>query len=301
MFNSESYIIEFLKRLRTQVENITNDYEIVLVNDGSPDRSFEISKELAEHDNRIIIIDLSRNFGQHRALMTGLRYAKGDLVFFIDCDLEIEPEVLELFYERFITEVNCDVVFGVQKRRKASLFQNICGNMFYKIIKFLSDYDLPANVVAARLMTRRYVESLLLHTEREIFMSGLFFITGYKQVKVDIEKKYKGKTTYSFSKRVQIFFNAISSFSKKPLEYIFYFGALVSTTSFGFILYLIFRWLFFSQPPKGWSSLIISVWFLSGLIILFIGIIGIYLSRIFSETKNRPYSIVKEVINGEYK
>jgi len=294
MYHSAPYLREFYERVKKEAERITFDYEIIFVNDGSPDDSLQVAVSIQENDPRVCVVDLSRNFGHHRAIMTGLEYTSGERVFLIDCDLEEEPELLGPFYDRFIQE-DCDVVYGVQKRRKGGLFERLSGGAFYRVLSFLSGDDMPRNIMTARLMSRRYVKSLLEHREREIYLGGLWHLTGYKQVPVEATKHSTSESTYSLRKKTAMAVNAITSFSDRPLIYIFYTGAALSFFSALFILYFMVRKLFLGIEVGGWTSLIVSVWFLGGLTILFIGIIGIYLSKVFIETKKRPYTIVRAV------
>jgi putative glycosyltransferase len=292
MYWSEAYLEEFYKRCKTEAQKITNDYEIIFVNDGSPDHSLQKAIELSERDDQVMVVDLSRNFGHHKAMMTGLSYTSGDLIFLIDCDLEEEPELLQIFYSR-LAEENCDVVFGVQKSRKGNFFEKWSGEVFYRFINYLSEIDMPRNIITARLMTRRYVNSLLEFREQEIFLAGIWYITGFNQIAVEVFKHSTSKTTYKLKNKVAIAINAITSFSNKPLLLIFNLGMTITVISFFYILYLVVRKVLYAQSLIGWTSLLVSVWFIGGLIISFIGIIGIYISKIFIETKNRPYTIVR--------
>lgn len=297
MYWSEAYLEEFYKRCKTEAQKITNDYEIIFVNDGSPDHSLQKAIELSERDDQVMVVDLSRNFGHHKAMMTGLSYTSGDLIFLIDCDLEEEPELLQIFYSR-LTEENCDVVFGVQESRKGNIFEKWTGEIFYRIINYLSEIEMPRNIITARLMSRRYVDSLLKFKEQEIFLAGIWYITGFNQIAVEVVKHSTSKTTYKLKNKVAMVINAVTSFSNKPLLLIFNLGMTITIISFFYILYLIVRKVFYAQSLEGWTSLIVSVWFIGGLIISFIGIVGIYLSKIFIETKSRPYTIIREIYGG---
>jgi len=294
MYHSAPYIEEFYERVSKSAQKITDDYEIIFVNDGSPDNSLDIAVSLHEKDSRVIVVDLSRNFGHHRAMMTGLGYARGEKVFLIDCDLEEEPELLGAFYEKFNNEA-CDVVYGIQKTRKGGAFERITGNLFYTVFNRLSGIRMPHNLVTARLMSARYVKSLLLYKERELFIDGIWHITGYKQIAVYVNKHSTSISTYSLRKKIAQSVNAITSFSDTPLIFIFYTGIFISSISALYILYLFARKMFSGVGISGWTSLIVSVWFLGGLTIFFIGIIGIYLSKVFVETKKRPYAIIRAV------
>jgi len=294
LYCSAAYLERFYVRARAAAEKVAPDFEIIIVNDGSPDDSLQIALSLQEMDPRIRVVDLSRNFGHHKAMMTGLTYATGDLVFLIDSDLEEEPELLETFYER-LRAAAADVVFGVQKKRKGKMFERLSGAVFFRAFNALSTDPLPRNVVTARLMTAKYVQALIQHRERETLIAGLWVITGFKQVALPVEKSHNPTSTYNLRRKLAHFVNAVTSFSSKPLELIFYLGCLILILSTLAALVLIIRKLFFGSLLVGWPSLIVSIWLLGGLTIFCLGIIGIYLSKIFIEVKQRPYTIVKQI------
>jgi putative glycosyltransferase len=299
LYCSAPYIHEFYERTKKEAEKITENYEIIFVNDGSPDNSLDIAIELYQQDKRLKIIDLSRNFGHHKAMMTGLSYAKGELIFLLDSDLEEEPELLSLFYAHYRKE-DVDVVYGVQKARKGNIFEKLTGEIFYKFFNWISSYPVPTNLITARLMSQRYVNALLEHKEREIFLAGIWAITGFKQVPLIVKKHSHSKSTYNFFSKLSIAINSITSFSNKPLIFIFYLGAIISSISGVAAIILIIRKLLFNILLAGWSSLIVSIWLLGGLTISSLGIIGIYLAKIFSETKQRPYTIVRNIYESKH-
>lgn len=299
LYNSAPYITEFYQRTKAAARQLVGEkYEIVLVNDGSPDNSLDIAVQLTENDGHVVVVDLSRNFGHHKAMMTGLAYAKGEKVFLIDSDLEEDPEWLIKFDEQMESE-SCDVVYGKQARRKGGLFERLTGQWFYWIFKALTGMALPENIVTARLMTRRYVDALLRHEEREIFLAGLWYITGFRQSPNIIKKHRASETTYTFRKKMSVLVNSVTSFSNAPLISIFYIGISISLFASTYIAYLIINWIFFVKALSGWTSVMASIWLLGGMIISFIGVVGIYLSKIFSETKQRPYTIVRQVYGGQ--
>jgi putative glycosyltransferase len=294
LYYSAPHLEEFYARACAAAQAITNDFEIVLVNDGSPDDSLQIALSLYEKAARVKVVNLSRNFGHHKAMMTGLDHANGELIFLIDSDLEEEPELLETFYVE-LKATEADVVFGVQQKRKGGLFERVSGTVFFKLFNFLSTHPIPQNVVTARLMTRNYVEALVQHRERETLIAGLWALTGFKQVSLPVRKHSKTSSTYSLRAKVAHLVNAITSFSSKPLVMIFYLGCSILLLSTIAAVDLIVRKLFFGALLQGWPSLIISIWLLGGLTIFCLGVIGVYLSKIFIEVKQRPYTIVKEV------
>lgn len=295
LYRSAPHLQEFYQRASAAATALAgDDYEIVLVNDGSPDDSLARAVKLSNGDEHVVVVDLSRNFGHHKAMMTGLKYATGDLVFLIDSDLEEEPEWLAPFSDQMARD-NCDVVYGVQGRRKGSFFERYAGQLFYRLFRLLSRLDLPDNITVARLMTRRYVDALVLHGEYEIFMAGLWVITGFDQRPQTVKKHSTSETTYSLRKKISQLVDSIVSFSNAPLVGIFVIGCAIFAVSGAYTSLLVVNWLFWSRPPTGYTSLIASVWLLGGMVIAFIGIVGIYLSKIYSETKRRPYTIVRRV------
>lgn len=294
LYRSAPYIEEFYNRICVEIEKVSNNFEIIFVNDGSPDNSLEIALLLHEKDKRVKVVDLSRNFGHHIAIMTGLSETKGAYIFLIDCDLEEEPELFSKFNEK-MQQVDADVVFGVQEKRKGKFFERISGAIFWRLFSLLSNYTLPENPLIARLMTRRYVNSLLRYRESEIFLAGLLAIVGFKQIPLSVKKHSKGSTSYTFRKKISHLVNAITSFSIAPLVFIFYLGVLIVTVSSCAVLWLIIKKIFFAEYLTGWPSLIVSVWLLGGLTIFCLGLMGIYLSKVFIEAKQRPRSIIRKI------
>jgi putative glycosyltransferase len=294
MYYSAPYLDEFHQRVTASVKEITNCYEIIFVNDGSPDDALAVAIRLHEKDQCVKIIDLSRNFGHHKAIMTGLTHAQGDLAFLLDCDLEEAPELLQDFYQTMMTS-NADVVYGVQKHRKGHYFERISGRMFYTLFNLLSNYPIPENLITARLMRKRYVSSLIQHKDQEIFLAGLLAITGFKQEPIHVNKDSKGSSAYSLKKKLSLFANSITSFSNKPLIFISYLGLTISLISSFAALYLIIQRVFFGVFLTGWPSLIVSIWLLGGITIFCLGVIGIYLAKVFMETKERPYTIIRQI------
>ncbi len=298
MFQSAPYLREFYRRAVAAAEPIASAFEIIFVNDGSPDDSLDFAVQLSQEDPRVRVVDLSRNFGHHKALMTGLTYAVGELVFLIDCDLEEAPELLAEFYPAMLSR-NADVVYGVQRRRKGSIFEKVSGAIFYTAFNLLADHKIPRNLIFARLMSRRYVDALIAHREREVFIQGLWSIAGFLQVGLPVDKTSKGSTTYTFWRKFSTMVNAVTSFSNAPLRYVLYLGSLVMMVSSVYGLYLFLHVMIFGSEVPGWASLMVSIWLLGGIMIFCIGVVGIYVSKVFSETKQRPYTVVREVYPAE--
>ncbi len=295
LYRSAPHLQEFHRRASAAARSLVgDDYEIILVNDGSPDHSLELAIALTREDSHATVVDLSRNFGHHKAMMTGLAHARGERIFLIDSDLEEEPECLLEFAAKMHAE-NADVVFGVQQHRRGGWVEKYSGLIFYHLFRMLTGVRQPDNIVTARLMTWRYTRALLRHREREVNIGGLWHITGFKQYAQPITKHSTSQTTYTLRRKISHFVNAITSFSNAPLVWIFYIGASISAAASAYTAYLVLNYWLLSKPVSGYTSIMASIWLLGGLIISFIGVIGIYLAKIYSETKRRPYTIVRQI------
>jgi putative glycosyltransferase len=293
LYKSAAYVEEFHRRASEAAQRVTDDYEIVMVDDGSPDNSLAIACALAASDSHVRVIELSRNFGHHKALMTGLDHARGELCFLIDSDLEEDPALLETFMEK-MQSTGCDVAYGFQETRKGDMMESAGGRVAWYLINKLYSIKIPANHCTVRLMRREYVDALLLHRESNVVIGGLWVITGFRQAGIPIAKGHRKESSYSTLLRLASFLNGITSFSTVPLHLMVAFGMIVSCVSFAFGILVILEKLV-RNTTVGWASLIVSIWFVGGIIVFCLGVIGIYISRIFVETKNRPYTIVRRV------
>jgi putative glycosyltransferase len=295
LYRSAPYIQEFYERVsRVAASQVGDSFELILVNDGSPDNSLDLAVQIAQRDSRVVVVDLSRNFGHHKAMMAGLGEARGERVFLLDSDLEEAPESLVSFMVQMDRDC-CDVVYGIQETRKGGWFERWSGAVFYTIFNWLSNIDHPRNLVTMRLMTKRFVDSLLLFREHEMVISCIWVIAGFDQRPQVIRKAQKKGTTYTLAKKFNHAVNAITSFSAAPLKMIFYTGLIIFFSSLTYSIWLIQQRMFAQQQVDGWTSVMVSIWLLAGLIILFIGVIGAYLSKIFMETKRRPPAIIRHI------
>ena len=295
LYQSADYVEEFHRRASAvAAHHAADSYELVFVNDGSPDDSLERAVALSRSDPHVVVVDLSRNFGHHKAMMTGLAYARGERVYLIDSDLEEEPEWFDAFLTRLEDE-RCDVVYGVQRNRKGGRFERWSGRMFYRLMNAISGFEMPTDMVTARLMTRRYVDALLRHEERELDIGGLWVITGFAQSACLVDKHHTSATTYSLRRRVALLIDSVTSFSSVPLVATFYIGVAIFIIAALFAAGIVLQWALLDRPVSGWASLIVSIWMIGAMIISFIGILGIYLGKMFVEVKQRPYTIVREV------
>lgn len=296
LYYSSQYLDEFYQRISKVAAAIDDNYEIIFVNDGSPDDSLETALLLLSKDNRIRIVDLSRNFGHYQAAMTGLEIARGETIFLIDVDLEESPEWLASFWKEMLKQPDVDVVYGVQEERKGRWFERVSGQFFYKTFNKLSDTKIPQNMVTARLMRKVYVNSILEYKEKNLFVPGLMHLAGFKQKGVGVKKAFKKTTTYTLQKKLKLLITSITSFSSKPLEYIavlgillMFLGILSGTTG------LIQGKLYTDESLVLFIASLMS--FFSGVILICLGIVGLYLSKIYQEVKDRPRVMIKQIYN----
>jgi putative glycosyltransferase len=300
LYQSSRYLEEFHRRMTATARAITDDYELIFVNDGSPDDSLEVAKGLLAGDDHIIVVDLSRNFGHHRAMMTGLERAKGEYVFLIDVDLEEHPENLSAFWDYLTTHAEADVVIGeMQTKKQGRLARRLASSWFYDLFNFLSHIKISNKELVSRLMRRTYVDSLISYQERELFIPGIWVHAGYNQHYLPAEKTFDGFSTYTMRRKLAMVVDAITSFSAKPLLMVFYTGMLFVIGAALVILYLIFNKLFFDYEILGWASLVAILFFIGGVIIFSLGIVGIYIAKIYTEVKQRPTSIVKAIYRAD--
>ncbi|MEM9281865.1 MAG: glycosyltransferase family 2 protein [Verrucomicrobiota bacterium] len=298
LYCSEEFVEEFYARIVAEAERITQDFEIIFVDDGSPDHSAEVVLKLLASDKRIRLIELSRNFGHHKAIFCGLSQARGELVFLIDVDLEEKPELLSKFYEKLQEDYDhIDVVYGYMNQRKGGLFERVFGSLFYFVLNSLTNLKIPKSPIMGRIMKADYVKALLQHQEYQVFIGGLMLIAGFHQVPIEVEKTSKGSTTYGFTRKILQALDAILSFSTKPLVCVCVFGILVAVISFVLLIWLVINRILYPEIPVGYSSLMLSIWFLGGITISSIGLVGLYVGKTFLQSKARPNYIVRSIHN----
>ncbi len=295
LFRAEAHVEEFYERCLASITKLTDSYEFVFVDDGSPDGSGRAVRDLIERDKSVRLVELSRNFGQHKALMAGLEVVQGDLVFLLDSDLEEPPELLEEFYRAMHESPDeIDVVYGYMEERKGGVAERAFGWLFYSLINVMSEIHIPESALAARLMTIGYVRNLVSYREMHVFLGGVFMLTGYRQIGVPATKTSKGKSTYNFGLRLTIAIDALLSFTNKPLTYVAALGLTMSSISFAVAL-LVF--VTHKSSTEAIWLVLASLWFLGGLIISSIGLVGMYVGRIFLQVKGRPNVVVKNIYN----
>jgi len=246
---------------------------------------------------QIKVIDLSRNFGHHYAIQVGLDYASGEYVFLIDNDLETSPRVLVDFYGEMNKDNSLDVVYGYQEVRKGLWLERLSGSVFWVLINKLSDTKIPHNILTERLMTKQYVEALLKMQDAKLFLGGMMYWVGFYQKGLPVKKGLRsGANTYSLKKRAELMLQAITSFSGKPLVWLFYFGLTISFFSTLFIVFLIMQKIIYQEEVQlGWTSIVAINVLILGVISTFLGIIGIYIYKIFRQVQGRPNAIIRRI------
>ena len=298
LYKSKIFLDVFLKEILLAINTIDiKDYEIIFVNDGSPDDSVDYLLGRKKDIPQIKIIDLSRNFGHHYAIQAGLQYACGDYIFLIDNDLETPPGILTEYYFEIQNDVKLDVVYGFQEFRKGNFIEKKAGSIFWILINKLSDTKIPHNIVTERLMTRQYVNELLRLQDANLFIGGMFYWIGFNQKGIPVKKGVReGASTYSFKRRAELMLQAITSFSGKPLEWLFYIGISISFFSFLFLIKLAVQKLMYQdQVQLGWTSIVAINVLILGIISTFLGLIGIYIFKIFKQVQGRPNAIIKKI------
>lgn len=296
LYRSEEYIDEFVRRCSEAAQRLKQPYELILVDDGSPDHSLEVALKIAATCPFIKVVELSRNFGHHAAMMCGLEHAEGDLVFLIDSDLEEDPNWLNEFHSA-MTECDADVIYGVQEHRRERGHAKILAQLHYRLRRAILGRKMPSDVTTARLMRREYVEALLLHTETTSTILDLWINAGFCQVPHPVVKLSTSLTTYSLRAKAMLFFDTFVLGAGKILLASSLAGLLVATGAMVASATLFFRWLAFDRPPPGWTSVMLAVLLMGGAILSIISLIGLNLSKVAEEVRGRPRYIVRRIFS----
>jgi glycosyltransferase involved in cell wall biosynthesis len=294
MYNEEDALSIFFETVQPILERVTPDYEILCVNDGSQDDTLTLLLNYRLHNDRIKIIDLSRNFGKEQALSAGLDHATGDVVIPLDADLQDPPHLIPEMVQKWREDY--DVVLAVRQDRDSdSLLKRVTATGFYKLFDLVSDTEMPANVGDYRLMDRQVINALKQLPERNRFMKGLFAWLGFRQAKVYFSRPSRaaGNSKWNTWKLWNFALDGIFSFSIAPLRVWTYIGLLLSVIAMLYMLYIVADALFVGNPVAGYPSLIAIILFFNGVIMIGMGILGEYVGRIFLESKQRPVYLVR--------
>ncbi|MFZ5988727.1 MAG: glycosyltransferase family 2 protein [Bacillota bacterium] len=298
LYNEEEVLLETYNRLKKVMDSLNEPYEIIFVNDGSRDKTAPMAYEICNKDKNIKLIDFARNFGHQTAITAGMDFAEGEAIVVIDADLQDPPEIIPKMLEKW--REGYDVVYGKRLERKGeTFFKKFTAKMFYRFLRKMTDVDIPLDTGDFRLIDRKVCEALKLVNERNRYIRGIISWLGFKQTGIEFnrDKRFAGETKYPLKKMLKFAFDAITSFSYKPLKLASYFGMLLSFCSFVYLLVVLYTRLFTDHVQPGWASTLGVNLFFNGITLMILGIIGEYIGRIYDEAKGRPLYIVKQTRN----
>lgn len=300
-YNCADSLVELYKRLVLCLEQITNEFAIIFVNDASPSQDWQIIKELANKDNRVIGLNLSRNFGQHYAITAGLDYCNADWVVVMDGDLQDKPEEIKKLFDK--TSEGYDIIVGKRENRKDSFIVKLTSKLFYMVFNYLTGQKLDNKVANFGIYSRRVIDNVRKLKELDRSFGLLVTLVGFSRLEIEIDHSFRasGESSYSFSSRLKLAIDHILSHSNKPLILAVQTGFIISSLSVIYAFWLFIRYFISSHVADGWTSLMVSLFFLSGLIIVVIGMVGLYVGKIYSEVKDRPLYIIKETTQSDGK
>ncbi len=297
-YNEQEVLPEFLRRIGAVLEKAAGVAEVVLVDDGSRDRTWDVMTAAAAADRRIVAVRLMRNHGHQLALTAGLSVCRGERILIIDADLQDPPELLPDMMA--LMDQGADVVYGQRRQRDGeSLFKRATAAGFYRLINRLTDVDIPADAGDFRLVTRRVLDLLLAMPERHRFIRGMVAWIGGRQVPLiyDRHARAAGESKYPLSKMIRFAADAITAFSVVPLMASMTIGWVMAAVGFGFFIYSMIGWLMHANLP-GWTSIMAALGLLSGMQFLMLGIIGAYLGRLYDQSKGRPLFMIRDIVGG---
>jgi glycosyltransferase involved in cell wall biosynthesis len=297
VYNESSLIDELIKRVLTSVKMITEDFEIIIVDDGSQDNTWNSIESEAKLENRVKGIKFSRNFGHHYAITAGLHNSNGEWVVVMDGDLQDRPEVIPDLYKK--AQEGFDVVFVSRQNRPEKLYYRIAQKIFYWILIALSGLDFDSRQANFSIINKKVVDAFNKFPENARFYGSTIKWLGFKRsfIVADHGTRHSGKPSYTLSKRIRLASDLVLSFSERPLKFAIGLGLLMSIFSILVIFWIFYRSVRWGFTVSGWPSLVVVIFFLGGITLIVLGIIGIYIGRIFQEVKKRPLFITSEKIN----
>ncbi len=295
VYKAEKILDELYQRLRDALQPISPDFEIVLVEDCGGDRSWDVIERLAAADPRVVGLQFSRNFGQHYGITAGMDQCRGDWVVVMDCDLQDAPEEIPRLYAKALE--GYDVVLALRGQRQDPPLKRLTSWLFYRLFSYLADIRFDGDSGNFRIMSRQVVKNFNRMREQLRFFGGHVQWMGFPTTGIQVQhaERAEGKSTYTFAKLWKLAADTIIAYSDKPLRMAARLGLTMAAVSFGFGAFILIRSMIHSSPIPGWSSLIVSLYFIGGLIIGILGIMGVYLGKAFDETKKRPLYIVRRL------
>lgn len=301
VYGCKTCLAELYLRLKKSLEVISTHFEIILVNDASPDNAWETIEEIAKKDPRVKGIDLSRNFGQHYAITAGIELAKGEWVIVMDCDLQDQPEEITKLYSK--AQEGFDVVLARRHSRQDTFFKVFASKMFYSTLGYLTDTEQDSTIANFGIYHNKVITAICNMGDSMRYFPTMVRWVGFKQTAIDIEhaSRTEGKSSYNFKRLMKLGLDVVLSFSQKPLVLTIKLGALISLFAFGAAGVFLVKYLMGDIIVMGWITLALSIWLFSGIIIMIIGIVGLYIGKTFENVKQRPRFIIKTALNFENK
>lgn len=299
VYRAENCLDELYRRLSAALESITEDFEIILVEDCGGDGSWQVIERLAAADPRVHGIQFSRNFGQHYGITAGIEHCSGDWVVVMDCDLQDQPEEIPRLYAK--AQEGYDIVLARRDARQDPLIKRLTSWLFYRIFSYLADIEYDGVSGNFRIMSLSVVENYRRMGEQLRFFGGLVQWLGFPTASIEVEhaERFEGKTSYTYAKLLKLAAETIIAYSDKPLRIGVRFGFGMAILAFCYGIYILLLAWMHGSPVPGWNSLIVSLYFIGGIIIAMLGILGIYLGKAFDETKKRPLYIVRRTTFDE--
>jgi dolichol-phosphate mannosyltransferase len=297
VYRAENIVEELVKQIKESVTPITDDFEILLVNDASPDNSWQKIAAACAKDSRVKGIDLSRNFGQHYAITAGLSYAQGDWVVVMDCDLQDRPDEIPNLYRK--AQEGWEIVYARRMERRDVFFKKLSSKLFHKVYSYLSGINTDSSIANFGIFHNKVIKEYNKMPEMARSFPSLVQYLGFKRTTLDVKhaERFDGKTTYTFSKLIRLTTDVILSNSNKPLKLTVKFGFTISFLSFLLALYNIFAHFAGIIKVEGFTTTVFSIWFVGGLMLFVMGIVGLYIGKIFDQVKERQVFIVSNEIN----
>ncbi len=294
VYKAERILPELYRRLKAALEPLTADFEIIMVNDHSPEDDWSVIRRLAEADPRVKGVDLSRNFGQHFAITAGLDHARGEWIVVMDCDLQDQPEEIPKLYAK--AQEGYDAVFGRRYQRKDAFLKRAMSYAYYRTYEYLIEEDIDGRVANFSIISWKVARSLGAMREQNRSYGLFVKWVGFRTATIDIDHaaRYEGLTSYTSGRLIKLAIDSIVSQSNKPLRLFIRLGFLMSLGSFLLILFILYRHFFVGIQIEGWASVMVSLWFIGGLLFMNLGILGLYIGKTFDETKGRPLYLVRE-------
>ncbi len=297
VYQAENLVEELVKQIDSELQKLTDSYEIILVNDGSKDQSWKVIRKTLSQFPKLIGVNLSRNFGQHNAIFAGLSITQGKWIVIMDCDLQDLPQEIKKLYAK--AQEGFEIVYAKRKNRKDSFLKKLSSKYFFKLLSYLTNTTIDSSIGNFGIYSKKAISEVLKMKEVNKTFSLIIKLVGFKSSTVEVEhgNRFEGKSNYNFRKLSNLAIDLVISHSDKPLRLTVKLGFIISSLSFMFAFYNVFAYFTGIIQVQGFSSLIFSIWFLSGLVIFTLGIVGLYISKILENVKQRPPFIIDEIIN----